>query len=375
MATDMKTRLIPLVAFLAVIASISFGFWNAYQNASSPAQVVPTIAEIKRQAFEHWRRGEFAQFVAVLENVPDLSSEKPRALLEQARGFLALHRARDMERSLARCLALERAPDRPSEVTAGAWATLIDHYMDLERFEDARDFIWKDFDAGAKRGRLDHTLLLQLLRMRCEQSEPTTAMPLMKRFLASDPEDYYAHRLLGVLLTRTGKPDDARHHLQTAVNGLPTTPCVLESWLWYLFGIGDIAEVELVLKTLPPEFEKRPEFWIYRGKTAEARKDSKAAVVCYSNALALAPKHIEANNLLARAMRAAGARQNFDEHVAHCKELAEADREVRNLYSMCRMNVSKPPTAERCDRLAELCRKLGWDREADAWRRFGTSIR
>lgn len=328
-----------------------------------------SIDAIKQHAWQHWQRGEYEAFIAELEQVPAEAPDKARALMEQGRGYWELCRSRDMERVLAQCLALERNPDRPSEATIGAWATLGDHYIGQERFEETRDVVWKAFDAGAKAGHPDPFFLMLLLRTRFESAEPALALEKLNRYLAYDAEDYNSHRSIGIYLARIGKLAEARGHLQRAVSGMPHTPWIIESWLWYLFETGDAANAEKVLRALPSEFENRAEFWVYRGKAADIRADWKAAIDCYTRALEIEPKRMDANNRLAQALRNAGQLDAFELQIQRCKELGGAFRELAGLYATRRNIRETPPSSAQCARIAELCRILGWEREADAWKK------
>jgi tetratricopeptide (TPR) repeat protein len=333
-----------------------------------------SIDQIKRAALKHRSQGNLDAFIAVLDNVPLDSPDKARAYLEQARAYWELSRGRAMEDVLQKCIALETHPASPREETIGAWGTLGDHYVGQERFEEATEVIWSVFDARCNRGNPDPFYLLLLLRLRFESAEAAVAIDRLEQFLANDPDDFDSHRALGLYLARTGKLQEARQHLDTAVQNGPDVPRFVESWLWYLFHTNEVDTAQELLDRLPAECDGRASFWIYRAKAANHRGDVAEMIACLRKALELEPHRIDANNLLAQALRQSGQKEEFQQRNRLCQDLASAFRELADIYSDLRNQPVAKPDPAKCRQISELCQQLRWDRDARGWAKLGESI-
>jgi tetratricopeptide (TPR) repeat protein len=275
-----------------------------------------------------------------------------------------------MEQVLEKCIDLDPALGTPTEDTIGAWGTLGDHYVGQERFDEAREVIWKVFEARLRRGQRDSFYLTLLLRLRFESAEPEIAINRLRTFLANDPQDYDSHRALGIYLTRIGSLAEARDHIAIAYAANPTVPRFAATWLWYLFHVNDVESVYDVMDHLSDEFDSLAEFWVYRGKAAEYRRDSAEAMRCFRRAVELEPNRIDANNLLAGALRRAGEKAEHAERLKTCQRLGAAYRDLAGIYAELRAQPNTAPTPEKCRDISALCQELGWTREADEWKQI-----
>jgi tetratricopeptide (TPR) repeat protein len=362
----MQWRITLLIGVLTVAAAGTY-----YRLRPRPID----LREIKQTALNYRQQGNLAAFVAVLDQVPAGSPDKARAYFEQGRAYWELSRARATEEAMQKCLTLETNAKSPSEESLGAWGTLGDHYIGQERFDEAREVIWKAFDARARQGSHDAFYLILLLRLRFESAQPAVAIERLHQFLSSDPGDYDSHRALGIYLARIGELEESRQHLEFAVKAKPDVPRFVASWLWYLFHVNDIETVEDVLAQLPASYDQRAEFCLYRGKAADYRGDSNGAIAHYRRAVALEPQRIDANNLLAHALRKDGQRLEFDERITYCQRLGTAFRQLSDHYMALRDHEGANPDAATCQQISALCWELGGNREAQAWASLHESAR
>jgi tetratricopeptide (TPR) repeat protein len=306
-------------------------------------------------------------FIAVLDQVPADSPDKSRAYFEQGRAYLELSRGPEMEEAMRRCLALEAKSRTTGRQSLGAWGTLGDHYIAQERFDEAHEVIWQAFDALARHGRRDAFYLILLLRTRFESVGAAVAVERLRHYLSSDPNDFDSHRAVAIYLARCGELEEARQHLELAVKARPDTARFVATWLWFLFHVNDVDTAETVLAQLPESYDQRAEFCLYRGKAADYRGNSEEAIAYYRAAVALEPRRIDANNLLAQSLRKAGHREEYDRLIADCQRLGTAFRELADHYNALRGHDKENPDAETCRQIAALCLELGWERESRAW--------
>jgi Tfp pilus assembly protein PilF len=204
---------------------------------------------------------------------------------------------------LKQCIAAERTPEQPSDITLAAWGTLGDHYLGQERFEEAKEAIWYVFDSNTRRGNPDPFYLELLLRTRFESTDPSVAIEQLQKFLDTDPNDADAHRAMGIYRARLHENDLARQHLLRALEGNSQVPRFLDAWLWFLLLTGDMEQVGQVVAQLPPACDSYPDFWVYRSKWAMHQRDWSTAIQYLERALQFEPGRLDANNLYLRCLR------------------------------------------------------------------------
>jgi tetratricopeptide (TPR) repeat protein len=357
----------------AVVASLGFTAWRWVRSMPSvprlsTAQSGRDLSMIKSEATDQHRRGDIEGFIRVLDRVPDDSPEKARALFEQALAYRQIGDGIEFERTIAGCLARESNQQAPSETTLGAWGLLVDHYLIQQRWEDARDVLWKIFQAAPDLEGKKY-ILLRLLAPDDDRYDTAQAIEWHGRFVARNSHDADARRALGLHLAHAGRMEEARTHLEFCAQNHPETPRFVESWLWFLLFAEDLDAATQTVEALPAAFDQLAPFWLYRGELHELRGEWSPALDCYHKALAIAPHRLDANNRLAQALRASRRRSEVLEQAGVTKQLSEAKRSLLDLRDRL-LRESIVADSQTCATLAELCRVLGLNREALAWSSF-----
>ncbi len=111
---------------------------------------------------------------------------------------------------------------------------------------------------------------------------------------------------------------------------------------------------------LPPGADLYPEIWWVRGTQARRQGDSKGAIRCAWEALRLDPNHIGAAYQLAQLLASEGKAEQ-------ARKFAERAALLESLCLTIHDILLTDKTAERMQRAAELCEKLGRPWEAWAW--------
>ena len=111
---------------------------------------------------------------------------------------------------------------------------------------------------------------------------------------------------------------------------------------------------------LPPGADLYPEIWWVRGTQARRQGDSKGSIRCAWEALRLDPNHIGAAYQLAQLLASEGKAEQ-------ARQFAERAALLESLCLTIHDILLIEKTAERMQRAAELCEKLGRPWEAWAW--------
>lgn len=331
-----------------------------------------SLSEIKVKAEFYQQQKNWPAVIEVLEQVPEASFAKQKALLVQGRAYWELSNGPAMERVLERCIAKEPHPEHPNDLTLGALGSLGDHYLGQERFDEAKAVIWRVFNAGLKAGHPDPFYLILLLRIRLEATDPSVAIERLQKFLDADPQDADAHRAMGIYLSRLYKLQEAEKHLQIALAAQPQTPRFLDAWLNHLFLLGDYPRIERVLAELPSACDEYPQFWVYRGKVAAERRNWEQAVTCFRHALELEPGRLDATHLLASSLKRA---ENGDEAQAitdRSRRMLDAYTRISEIFN--RLSRNPAPTLEMAQEMVGLCLTMQWERESRAWQAVAESL-
>lgn len=149
---------------------------------------------------------------------------------------------------------------------------------------------------------------------------------LLRRVIAKRPDLIEAHAQLGVVLVSESRSEE------------------IQEWE----------------RQLPPGADLYPEIWWVRGTQARKQGDSKGSIRCAWEALRLDPNHVGAAYQLAQLLASEGKAEQarrFAERAALLESLCLTIHDI--------LLIDK--TAERMQRAAELCEKLGRPWEAWAW--------
>lgn len=321
-------------------------------------------------------RGATAEAAAQLRAVPFWWPDKADCLYREGQAWISIDRARDAEK--AWLAYLQDDPNHPVEKPAlgEVESDLINLYGDQNRWPEARAIVWRSYDrVTTPAGKRELTMMA--LRTHIERIATEHALPRLRRYVAADPGDLKSRAALAVAAQEAGERSLADATLTACLEAWPDHPVVRGAQLQMLSARGDSPELEALLEHPPDSFKTLPLYWHLIGTRAFDREQWDAAIAAYREAVRLAPSQSEDLYKLAMAEKrmghAAEAEAHFKEHAAMRAASSELTRAM-NLYLDATTSISPskgtPSPAEAARRVAEICRTLHWDREAEAWRRL-----
>lgn len=328
-----------------------------------------------------------------LAKVPAWWPSKSEALYFEGKAYIRLDRAREAEAAWAECIAPEPARILPDWIFDEVANALLEIYAYEERWEEARALIWRYYDMSPPE---DHpTILIMRLRTELERVAYDQAAPRLRRYVAADPDDTDARLALARAAEANGEHEEALRQVAACLAAWPTDPRVWVEDLEILEKQGDAAGLAEAAEKAP----LKPDAWRYRGlprleTPALTAADDRylaelhkfrglvreragrwaEAAAEYRKAVGLRPAQEEYRYRLSRVEIALGRSRASAEQLERYRALHRARTELVDAYSDYLDAYKGRPGAKdigaAVDRLAALCRELGWDREALAWARL-----
>jgi Flp pilus assembly protein TadD len=213
------------------------------------------------------------------------------------------------------------------------------------------------------------------MRLRAELKRLGHAESLgrLRRFAAADPTDWESRRALAVEEQVAGRPDEADRQIAACLRARPDDPWVWRSRLAILHLRGDRDALSAALRRLPRSADSDPEVWKYRGLSLLADGAADAAAVAFRRAVALNPSEPEYAYHLGMAEQRQGLRDQSALNLLCSRRLREDLRQLDDAYHAyaavaARDRPDDPDRAPAAERIASLCERLGWVRDAAAWR-------
>jgi tetratricopeptide (TPR) repeat protein len=168
-----------------------------------------------------------------------------------------------------------------------------------------------------------------LARAHLANGEPALAEETMRRALDANPKDANVRVDLAELLTKVGKPEQAKPVIDELVKQQPNNIAALDVQFRVAVANKDIASAKTAadaIVTLQPD---RSLGYFYQGSVAEAQKRPAEAVALYSKAMQLAPDALEPMQGLVHALvgmnRLPDALKRLDEVIARDPKNALAE--------------------------------------------------
>jgi tetratricopeptide (TPR) repeat protein len=210
------------------------------------------------------------------------------------------------------------------------------------------------------------------IRSELERIAPTESVKLLTQYVAADAEDWEARRALANAELALGKGSEALRDIQDC---LDTHSDDIRLWLDQLTMLQSLGELEAfsdLLRRVPNRAETAPEFWIIRAQTQERAGDWAAAAGDYRRALSLDPNLPGAHYRLATIEARLGNAVEASAHRKRWQALTKARTELRQAFALFvdvqqRLPSDSPELSASIQRLASICRTLGWTRDAEAW--------
>ncbi len=319
-------------------------------------------------------RGQTASCAEVLHRVPFWSPRKAEALYAEMLSWLEADRARLSEQAALDYLDDDPNHPYPRPNRGKVEETLLNLYALEDRWDDARDLIWRAYDASSgPSGRQLWTI--HAARTHLERSNPAVAIRTLRRYVAADPQDWEARRALARAADKIGEAAEADSAIEACLAARPNDPRVWRDRLAILEARGDLPALEKASAGAPPEADSEGEIWMVRGKLHRQARDLVGAVEAYRRAVALLPNQPSAHYQLALSEQALGHVQAATAHRARhafLEGLAVKFSDAFNAFLDAEeARPRKPEDVKKAAlRLSDMSRNLGWTREADAWTRL-----
>jgi tetratricopeptide (TPR) repeat protein len=320
------------------------------------------------------RKEDFAACAEELALVPEWWPSKREADFLLGEVYSRLNQARRCEAAWLRCLADRPLHPLPAAMLLGAAQGLIALYVVEERPVDAAEVVWQVKEQMPPEW-LPNALIMRL-RTETERIDPREAVSVLRRYVANDPSDWQAIRALARAEQAVGRTAEADEWIAEAIRLRPDDPMVWRDRLKILDRRHDRSGLITVVDMIPRSASEDTVIWQYRGMEREAMADLAGAAVALERSVVLDPYREEAHYLLA------GVEQRLENSKA-----AEHHREVHTRLSEARQSLGRialeyQTVFERAGahtseargiaaRLAELCRTLGFERDAEEWDRLG----
>jgi tetratricopeptide (TPR) repeat protein len=387
------------VTWLASLGLIGLNAWWAQDRRAAPGLEViaswvasrqPEKAEralrelVRRSPFRGDARMMLGRLLAArddrrgcaeqLHAVPFWWPTKAEALYREAQAWMAVDRAKDAEAAYLAYLRDDpnHPVDRPFETLAEV--ELINLYALEGRWDEARGLIWRQYERVRSRGEDPHELLFMSLRTRLETSAPQVAAETLRRYVRSDATDVQAARALARATQALGQEDEATRLIRRCLALRPNDPLVWRDWLGILHARSDLDGMRAALGQAPPETANA--LANLGGRVDLLRGDFPGACAAFRRGLEQQPfdsqLHYDLSIVESRLGRSEKARYHRSRHESIRKARAILP-DVFDQYVDAKhagAPQQDPKVTALIERIAELCRTLGWTTDAQAWSRL-----
>jgi tetratricopeptide (TPR) repeat protein len=318
-------------------------------------------------------REDYLKCARQLHEVPPWWPTKAEARLLEGEAYRRVDRARDAEAAWEACIAGDPLHPVPQRHFHAAARELIALYILERRLDEARRTIWRAYDAATRTDR--PAILVMRMRAELERVAHEEAVAKLRRFVAADPSDWEARRPLALEEQWAGQEAAADGAITACLAARPADPAVWRTRLEILHQRGDRDAIKTALRRLPPSADGDPEVWKFRGRAREWDGDLASAAEAYVRAIQLNAYEPEYLYKLATVERRLGRLGLATEHSRQSQELRQAYVRLHDAYFdyLETSRKSRPDDSDSraaVERLAALCGRLGWEREADAWRQI-----
>jgi predicted Zn-dependent protease len=389
---------VPLVTGL-ILAGIAFSAWWYGRQTRPPADLRTIEIWIGNGEYgrageelrEHLRRApqdgvarimlarvlaareDLAGCIRELHQVPSGWARKAEALYREGQVSLMMDRARDAEAALLAVIDGGLLHPADPDVFHDASQALLSIYATEDRWDEAHVILWKVYERASP---ADRPIVLALrIRSELVRIAPTESVKLLRRYVAADPADWEARRALANAELALGQQSEALRDLRDCLEARPEDPRVWRDYLTMLQSLGEVDAFHAALARVPALAETQPDLWIFRGQARERAGDWAVAAAHYRRALELNPNLLNAHYRLAAIAGRLGHPAEAAAHRRRWHELHEARGELRQAFDVYfdaqqRLPNDSPELLASIQRLASICRTLGWSRAAEAWSRL-----
>ena len=318
-------------------------------------------------------RNDYLSCARALHQVPNWWPARSDALFLEGQAWKYLHRARDAETAGEALIADDPLHPVSARYFSGAARELIARYVLENRLEDARRVLWRAYDEAAPPERRD--ILLMRTRAELERVAHEEAVVVLRGNATADPSDWSSRRALAVEEQIAGRPEEADRQIQAVLKARPDDSRAWRAQLeiWHLRGDRDTLKAALV--RLPKSAGADPDVWKFRGLAQTWDGHNTAAAAAFRKAVELNPREAEYLYQLGMSEQRLGLRDLAANDLQRSRRLRDDYQKIHEAYvdyqKTARPGVDPhaPEVRAAVKRLADLSERLGWTREAEAWRK------
>jgi tetratricopeptide (TPR) repeat protein len=307
-----------------------------------------------------------------LHQVPFWWPDKGRWLLMEAGAFKECDRMRDAEAAW-KIIAAEDPfhPVDPKYVTA-AIRDLMELYAVEGRWDEMVQLIWTTYDRTDDPVERENLLNMRL-RTELERILPAVAAEKMEKYLAADPRDWEARRGLAKAKLALNLPEEARRHIEVCREERPEDPRGWADGLDVLHTMGDLDGLRQTVARLPASVAEHPAVLTHRARLLERDRRWPEAAEVYRRILQGRRFELETYYRLALVEDRLGQHEPAQVHRQRWEAMRTARTELNAAYQKVLDLHQSDPKSSRYHaavrRLAQLCKILGWSRDAEGWSR------
>ena len=310
--------------------------------------------------------------VEQLRLVPDWSARKPEAQYLEGIVSLERHRLRDAERAFLAYVEPVLNDARPRPNLAEVKKRILDIYGFEDRWDEARALLWSDFAETEPSPRERLAIVETVMRTHMERSRPSATVEVLTPAVAADPEDWEARRALAVAADAAGDAPRADELIAKCLKQRPGSPRAWGDRLEMLERREEFAALAIQMAKVPPDAEADGRIAMIRGRLFRQEKKYEASIVALRRALKLLPDDLAGHHLLAQSLQSLGRDAEAAEERARHAFLLKASDDLPGAINHFKdvTEAARPESsavAESMRRLADACRRLGWEKEAEAW--------
>jgi thioredoxin-like negative regulator of GroEL len=311
-----------------------------------------------------------------LHQVPFWWPEKARWRIMEAGAFKECDRMRDAEAAWTAVVEDDPLhPVDPKYLTA-ATRDLLQLYAYEGRWDEMVKLIWRRYDQTDDPMEREDLVMMRL-RSELERIMPAVAAARVEKYLAADPQDWQARRGLARARLGQNRPEAGRDLLETCLEERPEDPSGWADYLDLLHTTGDLDGLRQAVARLPAAAAEHPTVLTHRARLLERDRRWPEAAELYRRVLLLRPHELETHYRLALIADRLGQREQAQTHRRRWESMRTARTELNDVYhKVVELHQSDPNSPQyyaAIRRLAQLCRTLGWNRDAEAWAQLAPS--
>ena len=319
------------------------------------------------------KRGDNLGSAQQLHQIPIWWPARSEASFLEAQLLKLINRARDAEAAWKACIADDPLHPTPPQMFHGSARELIALYILEGRLDEARRTIWRAYDEATPIERPG--VLTMRLRAELERIDHQEAVAKLRSYVEADPDDWDARRALALEEHATADEAAADKDIEACLRARPLDPLSWRARLEILHERGDVDAARAVIDRLPATADGDAKIWMYRGIARQLDGDRQGAVEAFTRSSQLAPYDAEILYKLGMAEKAVGQARQSQEHIGQSRQLHQAYQKMREGYNEFGEHLRtgrRDEAAYRAtvERVATACQQLGWQREADEFRRL-----